>query len=487
MQAEMEKPPAEEEVARWRTEDSHRIRDLAKQMDEDSEFDDDDDEDEEAEETAKTPPVWQPRTQDDSQAAQDDSQEAQQQLQQHEQSMRSWSQYLANPMVRANPMVQREAYMVQNNQAYLGYQRQQQFHHQSLPMLPAFGHGHTASAPALGSLEAGAGLPPPPPSTGKKKKTPAKNKTSKEQTKKLSNHFTEAEAEALSQTVLDILPIGPEMWETVVNTYNASHPGRERDDPSLRRKYNLMLKSQKPTGNPNCPNSIRLAKRANYKIIERSEACVDFSDGDGAAVPPPMSDNEEADIAEDGESGDSGKEPTGNTPGTGKEGTQSSTSDDGNLSALEKVLKRKQRPVGRAAKTKNKKPKNKKGNTKKDGDEEPLSTFDLYLVQQEERRTREEERQRREDAKEEREEKRARRQQEMLLGLVTSAVSAFTSAMTGNPAPTSHPAGASLPPRTATSSDESISSINSCDSPPAARKKAEIFKRKYAKLKALQK
>jgi hypothetical protein len=66
-----------------------------------------------------------------------------------------------------------------------------------------------------------------------------------------------------------ILPIGPDEWDKVLQEHSIQYPGR--DVESLRRKYTNMHRKKAPTGDPNCPPAIKLAKKVKYLIGERAE------------------------------------------------------------------------------------------------------------------------------------------------------------------------------------------------------------------------
>ena len=73
------------------------------------------------------------------------------------------------------------------------------------------------------------------------------------------------EIEAFLDLMEDNLPIGPQEWDDVTEAHADRFLLKNRDSQSLRRKFNELVNSKKPTGDPNCPPHIRRAKRSNDK------------------------------------------------------------------------------------------------------------------------------------------------------------------------------------------------------------------------------
>jgi hypothetical protein len=118
----------------------------------------------------------------------------------------------------------------------------------------------------------------PPKKTGKKKQANTKKKKPPTQpTKKLakgggSAAYKKNEIDILLDAIKKNVPIGQIAWQTVMHYFNARvPPDRERDERSLRNKFNAMVNMKAPTGDPNIPNNILRAKQLSEKIIEHSE------------------------------------------------------------------------------------------------------------------------------------------------------------------------------------------------------------------------
>ena len=62
-----------------------------------------------------------------------------------------------------------------------------------------------------------------------------------------------------------VLPIGGDEWQEVEDGVKAKFPPG-RDQQSLKRKYNQLQRRKHPTGDPNIPPEIQLAKTVHRKI-----------------------------------------------------------------------------------------------------------------------------------------------------------------------------------------------------------------------------
>ena len=82
--------------------------------------------------------------------------------------------------------------------------------------------------------------------------------------------FTKAETTTLLKAVERILPIDAEGWTEVHEIFNSKHSSRGVE--GLKRKFNKLTNKPVPTGNPNIPEDVKLAKSIQGKLFRRSGA-----------------------------------------------------------------------------------------------------------------------------------------------------------------------------------------------------------------------
>ena len=82
--------------------------------------------------------------------------------------------------------------------------------------------------------------------------------------------FTKAETTTLLKAVEWILPINAEGWTKVHEIFNSKHSSRGVE--GLKRKFNKLANKPVPTGNPNIPEDVKLAKSIKGKLFRRSGA-----------------------------------------------------------------------------------------------------------------------------------------------------------------------------------------------------------------------
>ena len=80
--------------------------------------------------------------------------------------------------------------------------------------------------------------------------------------------FTEAETTTLLKAIEQILPIDAEAWNEVHDLFNSKHTPRRVE--GLKHKFNKLANKPVPTGNPNMPDDVRLAKSIKSKLFCRS-------------------------------------------------------------------------------------------------------------------------------------------------------------------------------------------------------------------------
>jgi len=112
--------------------------------------------------------------------------------------------------------------------------------------------------------------------------------------------FTIRELENLADTVEEIVPIGHTEWDRVRDLHSKVFPEQNRTTDSLRRKFQWMAKLKMPTGDPNMPRHIRVAKIANYAIVKATDGSTGSPGYDLA-----IDDDDEGEGEEEGAEGDS--------------------------------------------------------------------------------------------------------------------------------------------------------------------------------------
>ena len=90
--------------------------------------------------------------------------------------------------------------------------------------------------------------------------------------------FTTNELESLAESIEEFVPISSTKWERVWNEHISIFPHRNRTAESLKHKFQEMARAKIPTGDPECPRHIRIAKRAYYSIVK----AMDGSTGEGS-------------------------------------------------------------------------------------------------------------------------------------------------------------------------------------------------------------
>ena len=77
----------------------------------------------------------------------------------------------------------------------------------------------------------------------------------------------------LLQILERVRPIGSEEWQQCTDEHGVSYPQRRKDDggkDSIRRKLATLYRKGIPTGDPNCPEEVELAKKIKYTIGDRA-------------------------------------------------------------------------------------------------------------------------------------------------------------------------------------------------------------------------
>jgi len=110
----------------------------------------------------------------------------------------------------------------------------------------------------------------------------------------------------------EILPIGSQEWDQLLQLHLVDFPTTGRTVDSLRRKYASLHRKKIPTGDPECPVEVKKAKRVKRLIgIKADLGCgeEEMDITDGALIGPndseePTSNNESTETEGDVESDD---------------------------------------------------------------------------------------------------------------------------------------------------------------------------------------
>ena len=122
--------------------------------------------------------------------------------------------------------------------------------------------------------------------------------------------FTASELESLAESVEDFVPISHTDWDKIRDDHSKYFPEQNRTTDSLRRKFQWMAKLKIPTGDPNMPRHIRVAKRAYYAIVKASDGSTGspvrdvFLEHEGEGEEDSLDDDSEEEEGDDG--GDTG-------------------------------------------------------------------------------------------------------------------------------------------------------------------------------------
>lgn len=329
-------------------------------------------------------------------------------------------------------------------------------HHQfgqQFPLFPTMAppHHYHQQLPPPPALPPHQNQPPKParPDTNKKRK---QKKKSNEKNPDL--RYTPEEKEFLGELMVEHLPIGKEAWDRVVDAYNKEFPDRPRNKDNLARQHNSIANSKVPTGDPNCPEFVRLHKKARHLTIKKSHmaACDsdDSSDADLAAVVMTVAtdDDEEPSVSEL-------ETPSTNTPGNAAVSVAKTPSTKAN------------------SKTTTKKGRGKITNSIKSAKEDPIDKYLKVLMVQEKIKAEREER------KEKRKEKKEKRQTKFYMQMMAAAVGALAGNKTQNSFAFELPSSSSSSSSSSCdSSVESMSSIDTLDSPPTKQRKKLMEEKK---------
>jgi hypothetical protein len=88
----------------------------------------------------------------------------------------------------------------------------------------------------------------------------------------LGPRFLPTELQHLNEAILDVIPLDPKEWECVAEAHHNNYPHFNHCSNSLKRKFKEMYSQTVPTGEPECPEHLRTAKRQHRRILECSNA-----------------------------------------------------------------------------------------------------------------------------------------------------------------------------------------------------------------------
>lgn len=111
--------------------------------------------------------------------------------------------------------------------------------------------------------------------------------------------FSITETENLLELIEEVLPIGMNEWDAVLARHVSRYPENDRTRDSIKRKFASLYNSKKPTGDPNCPPTVRKAKQLYNLIKERMDISDCESEGSFPGSIGQPEEAEEEDGAED--------------------------------------------------------------------------------------------------------------------------------------------------------------------------------------------
>ena len=80
------------------------------------------------------------------------------------------------------------------------------------------------------------------------------------------------EIDSLLDLIEDELPISATLWENIQKSHLSRYPEQRRGVDSIKRKFKELYSKRVKTGDPNCPQEVRRAKRLRHQIVESMNA-----------------------------------------------------------------------------------------------------------------------------------------------------------------------------------------------------------------------
>ena len=91
-------------------------------------------------------------------------------------------------------------------------------------------------------------------------------------------NWTPEEQLHLMQMIEDTLPINPDDWLVVQSNHTKAYPGRTI--PALQRVFNDLARVTEPTGDPNIPPAVKMAKILRHRLREKTDGTMGSPDAE---------------------------------------------------------------------------------------------------------------------------------------------------------------------------------------------------------------
>lgn len=85
-------------------------------------------------------------------------------------------------------------------------------------------------------------------------------------------NYSLEEIDNLLDLIEEELPISATMWENIQMRHLSRYPDQRRAVDSIKRKFKELYSKRIKTGDPNCPQEVRRAKRLRHQIVESMNA-----------------------------------------------------------------------------------------------------------------------------------------------------------------------------------------------------------------------
>ena len=85
-------------------------------------------------------------------------------------------------------------------------------------------------------------------------------------------NYSLEEIDSLLDLIEDELPISATLWENIQKSHLSRYPDQCHGVDSIKRKFKELYSKRVKTGDPNCPQEVRRAKRLRHQIVESMNA-----------------------------------------------------------------------------------------------------------------------------------------------------------------------------------------------------------------------